>query len=468
MQQSLYSPESALRVTHIGSHDCDSQSTFKEEQVSEIIRPVAGAGLPEDPIIEPELPGPVKLRARLVVALSISQFGLAVPAVSMTLVSWPYTVGALEPANKAIFLSILTGLFAVVGIIVSPIAGVLSDRCTSRLGMRRPFLLVGGALGVVGMGIMGLAPNITVLILGALVYAAAAGIYTGGNAPLVPDQIPERHRGRVMGLIQVMLVLSGLVSSIVLPMYLGQQFIVFAIPGACFGVTALITVLMIKDRRLSRDEVDGRLSIIGVFAQFKVNPRAIPDYSWAWLGKAITTLGTVLTTVYGFYYITDYLHVTPEQLPGVISLTGILGLVCAVVGAALGSWISDRFRIRKKMVLYTSTMIAIGAVIAAFAPSVEVYLIALVIMGLGTGAYFPVDGAVMIDVLPGEGRETGKYMGLMTLADQTPRSLGPFLAAGILALGNLIPNGGYPAVFISGGIIAIIGALLIRKVKGSL
>ncbi|MFB7893628.1 MFS transporter [Microbacterium sp. NPDC056044] len=435
--------------------------------MSEIIRPVAGAALPEEPFVESELPAPTKLRARVVFALSISQFGLSIPAVSMVLVSWPATIGVLEPANKAFFLSLLTGLFALVGVVVTPIAGVLSDRCTSRLGMRRPFLLTGAILGMIAMGMMGLAPNITLLILGAMLYSLAASIYAGGNAPLVPDQIPERHRGRVMGLMMAILTIAGLVASLVLPPFLGQQFIVFAIPGACFGLAGLLTVVMIKDRKLSKDEVDGKLSILGIFAQFKVNPRSIPDYSWAWLAKAITTLGTVLTSVYGFYFLTDKLQVSPEALPGVLTITGLIGLACAVLGALIGSWISDKFRIRKKMVLYTSTMILIGAIVAAFAPSVEVYLVALVIMGLGTGAYFPVDGAVMIDVLPGEGRETGKYMGLLTLADQAPRSLGPFVAAGVLAVGSLIPGFGYPAVFIAGGVIAVIGGLLIRKVKGS-
>ncbi|MFF5966436.1 MFS transporter [Streptomyces collinus] len=430
--------------------------------------PAAGVALPAEPAAGNETPAPAELRGRVVLALAISQFGLAVPAVSMTLVSWPYTIGILEPADKAFFLSLLTGLFAVVGIIVSPIAGVLSDRCTSRLGMRRPFLLAGGALGVVAMAIMGIASSITVLILGALLYAVAAGVYTGGNAPLVPDQVPEQHRGRIMGLIQVMLVLAGLIASILLPRYLGQQFAVFAIPGVFFGLTALTAVLMIQDRRLTRDEVEGKLSLLGVFAQFKVSPRSIPDYSWAWIGKAITTLGTVLTTVYGFYYLTDHLRVSPAELPEVLALTGVVGLATAVCGAALGSWISDRFRIRKKMVLYTSVIIFAGSATAAFAPNIEIYLVALVIMGLGTGAYFPVDGAVMIDVLPGEGRETGKFMGLMTLADQVPRSLGPFLAAGILALASLVPGLGYPAVFLSGGVVAVIGGLLIRRVKGSL
>ncbi|WP_313540003.1 MFS transporter [Leifsonia aquatica] len=439
-----------------------------ELRAADAIRPLAGAALPEEFVPHDEaLPAPAKLRARVVFALAISQFGTAVPAVSMVLVAWPNTIGTLAPNDKAVVLSLLTGLVAVVGIIVSPIAGVLSDRCTSRLGMRRPFLIVGAVGGMAAMAVMGLASNVPMLILGAMLYAAASGIYAGGNAPLVPDQVPDRHRGRVMGLMQVMLVFAGLIASIVLPMFLGQQFLVFAIPGAAFGAAALIAVFLIQDRRLGKDQVTGQLSIIGIFAQFKVNPRSIPDYSWAWLGKAVTTMGTVLTTVYSYYYLTDHLDVSAEALPAALSLTGIVGLATAILGAVIGSWISDKFRIRKKMVLYTSLLLLVGALIAAFAPNVTVYIVALVIIGLGTGAYFPVDGAVMIDVLPGAGAESGKYMGLMTLADQVPRSLGPFLAAGILAVFSLIPGAGYPAVYIAGGVIAVIGGLLIRKVKGS-
>lgn len=432
-------------------------------------RPPSGRALPEEPV--PHEAGsrtPAKLRARVVIALAMSQFGNAIPAVSMVLVSWPYTIGALAPNDKTFFLSLLTGLVAVVGIIVSPIAGVLSDRCTSRLGMRRPFLIIGALGGMAAMAIMGVATNVTTLIIGALFYAAASGIYVGGNAPLVPDQVPDRHRGRVMGLIQVMLVFAGLIASIVLPMFLGQQLLVFAIPGIAFGIAAFIAVLLIEDRHLRKDQIQGRLSVTDIFAQFKINPCSIPDYSWAWLGKAITTLGTVLTSVYSYYYLTDHLEVSSEALPAVLSLTGIVGLGTAILGAVVGTWISDKFRIRKKMVLYTSLTILAGALVAAFAPNVGVYVVALVIIGLGTGAYFPVDGAVMIDVLPGSGAESGKYMGLMTLADQSPRSLGPFLAAGILALFSFIPGWGYPAVFIVGGVVAVIGGLLIRKVEGSI
>lgn len=435
--------------------------------MSEVIRPVAGAALPDPAEVGTELPAPEKLRARSVWAIASAQFGTAIPAVALVLVAWPLTIEALDPVNKAIILSIVSGLGAFVGIFVVPIAGVLSDRCASRFGMRRPFLIFGAIGGVAGMLLMGLSTTVLALILGSVLFALGTSVYAGGNYALVPDQIPERYRGRVMGLSMVMTTMAGLIASITLPMLIGNQFLVFAVPGAVMAVTTLITVFLIKDRKLDPTQQTERPTVRSIFGQFKINPRSIPDYSWAWTGKVVVTLGTVLTTVYGVYFLTDRLEVPADQLPGTIAITGIIGLLTAVGGAILGSWISDKYRIRKKMVLYTSMLIFLGAVLAAFAPSVGVYLVALALMGLGTGAYFPVDGAVMIDVLPGDGQETGKYMGLMALADQLPRSIGPFIAAGVLAIGSIIPSGGYPTVFIAGGVIAVIGGLLIRRVKGS-
>ncbi len=435
--------------------------------MSEILDPVTAPPHSGVLVTESPLPSPERLSPVLVAALLLSQFGLAVPVVGMFAVSLPTTVAGLDPTGKATSLSLIMGLHAVVGILVSPIAGVLSDRCTSRLGMRRPFLLVGGAVGVGGMFLMAAAPNLQVLLAGALLSSAGSGIYAGGNAALIPDQVPERHRGKMMGMNQVMLGLGGLTASIVIPMFLGNQFLVFAVPASFMGVATLAVTLLIKDRRLTSDQLEGTQDLRGLLAQFKVNPKEVPDYSWAWTGKAITTLGTVLTGVYGIYFLTDVLAIKPENLGAVITLTSILGLGTSIGGAVLGSWISDRFKIRKNMVLYTSALIAVGAIVSAFSPNLTVYIIGMVIMGIGAGAYFPVDGALMIDVLPGHGKDSGKFMGLMTLADQVPRSVGPFLAAGVLSAGYWLPTGGYQTVFLAGGVIAIVGGLLVRKVKGS-
>lgn len=91
----------------------------------------------------------------------------------------------------------------------------------------------------------------------------------------------------------------------------------------------------------------------------------------------------------------------------------------------------------------------------------------MAITGLATGALMPVEGALIIDVLPGDGHESGRYMALAGLADSIPRSVGPLIAPAVISLGALTPVGGYPVLYLAGGAIALAGGLMIRRVRGS-
>lgn len=411
---------------------------------------------------------PVRLDKKMVVALGMGQFGNATGTVSMVLVSLPITVAALDSANKEVSLGVLLGIQSLLAIVAIPLFGALSDRCISRVGMRRPFIVLGTVVEAAAMVMMGLAPGIGVLVAGAVLASLGAAIFTGGYSALVPDQVPEPSRGRVMGLLMVMIALAGLIASIALPAFIGNQLALFAIPAGVMLLTSAFAVVVLEDRILDpADRKDGKI-VAALVDGLRFNPLKVPDYSWAWTGKALVTLANALTTTYSVYLLTDHLHVTAEDLPGLITITGVIGLFTALGGAAFGSWLSDRLRMRKKFALYTAAMVLAGALVIAFTPNVAVYLVGLVIMGLGTGAYFPIDGAILVDVLPGEGRESGKYMGLMQVADRLPRSLGAFIAPAVLGLGGLTALGGYPFVYIVGGVVAIIGGLLVRKIKGSI
>lgn len=173
------------------------------------------------------------------------------------------------------------------------------------------------------------------------------------------------------------------------------------------------------------------------------------------------------TTTYGIYFLTDQLGVDDVELPGLVTATGLVGLATAVLGAVIGSWASDRFGIRKKLVFCSSLVVSAGAVVISLAPGVGVYFLGMAVTGLATEILMPVDGALVIDVLPGEGAETGKYMAVSGLADSIPRSVGPMLAPMVVAVGGLTPLGGYPALYLAGAGLAIVGGLLVRRINGS-
>lgn len=412
---------------------------------------------------------PETLRPRFVVSLVILYLGVYVAAVGLSIVAWPLTVARLDPAEKVFWLSLVTGLYAVLNVVVTPIAGILSDRCTSRLGMRRPFIMVGILFSLVGFAVMAFSGNIAQLMLGVVFQGLGNATVTGGAGAIVPDQVPERHRGRVQGLLLLCISVSGVLASVFFPQLAANQLALYLAPAALMLIAGVIVSVILKDRHLSRAERARVQRPANIFKEFRIRPSTIPDYSWAWISKVAVVLGTVLTSTYGVYVLTDQIRISPASLPNVLTLTSLLGLGTTILGAVLGSYISDKLRIRKSLVLYTSLIIAVGAVVVAFSHSLPMYVAGLLILGLGAGAYTPIDGAVFIDVLPGQGKDSGKFLSLMTVADQLPRSFGPIIGSLLVSAGTLVAAlGGYTLVYLAGAVAAVAGGLLVRKIKGSI
>lgn len=110
-------------------------------------------------------PQPRKAPPGFVPRLALAQFGLYMavlaPVIGGLSVKIQHLVGvAAAPAQ----LGLVTGTGAVFAMVCQPLAGRLSDRCASRFGMRRPFL-VGGVL-TLAVALLGcaLAPNVPVLL----------------------------------------------------------------------------------------------------------------------------------------------------------------------------------------------------------------------------------------------------------------------------------------------------------------
>ena len=108
-------------------------------------------------------------------------------------------------------------------VIGNPLAGRLSDRTTSRMGRRKPWVLYGALLGALGIA-RALASQSTVLglaVVWGFCQATINGAYAGLTAT-IPDQVPVRQRGFVsgwVGLAQTVGIVLGvaLVSVVVRP-----------------------------------------------------------------------------------------------------------------------------------------------------------------------------------------------------------------------------------------------------------
>ena len=401
---------------------------------------------------------------RTVFAIVIMVFGTTAATLMPALVALPIIVARVAPQNKESGLGTALGILAFGGMVLAPLFGALSDRTTSRLGMRKPFLIIGSALVILGLVVLGLANS-----LGA-VYAAVALLTLGGGVgsasqALIPDSIPEHARGRVMGLATVMGVVAGLIASVIGPRFIDHQFVMAVVAVPLYVVTLLIGLPLYRDRVLDRKDVPQQAIVRTVLHSYRFNPKSAPDFAWVWLGRLLITFGIAFTSSFAIYFLTDELKVGPAELASLISLNSVLGLAGTTVGTIIGAVLTDKVRSRKSLVLVSALLLAAGGVIAAFSSSVPVFLVGSVLVYTAVGLFIPTDGVLVMSVLPGGGHDVAKYMSIITIADQLPRAVGPMLAPAIIALGALTPLGGYPVLYLAAGVVAIAGGVLVRRVR---
>jgi hypothetical protein len=83
------------------------------------------------------------------------------------LVTLPLKVSALVGIKEAPNgLAVVAGIGALVAMVGNPFFGRMSDRTSSRLGMRRPWMVIGLVGGSLGILIVALAPNIPLVLVG--------------------------------------------------------------------------------------------------------------------------------------------------------------------------------------------------------------------------------------------------------------------------------------------------------------
>jgi MFS family permease len=101
----------------------------------------------------------------------------------------------------------------IVALLANPFFGLLSDRTPGRFGRRRPYILLGTLVNVVGLGVMALASRVlggspgVVLSAGLLVLLGGLLLTQASNnaaaAPfhaLLPDLVPQQQRGAASGI----------------------------------------------------------------------------------------------------------------------------------------------------------------------------------------------------------------------------------------------------------------------------
>jgi len=407
----------------------------------------------------------------------------------------PAEVRHIAPHLRAIGLPALEGVGALIALVVPLIAGALSDRCVSAFGRRRPFIVVGVAINIVGLGLVALAyhmakpipaehgggyfalftdPGYLSFLAAFMVVQFGNNVATASYSGIIPDLIPAEQRGAASGWMamqsQAGTLFGVLGSGLVLSH--APESIKYAVLAAVLILAALITVLGIKETPLPHNPPPIHWG--DYLRSLWIDPKKYPDFAWVWLTRFLVMMGFYAISPFINYYLIDVIKI---EDPGK-SAGYVMGLVllAATISGYLGGVLSDRLG-RKRMVYFANGAMAVVVLGFIFCRNLEQVLLVGVLFGLGYGAYISVDWALGTDVLPSK-VDAGKEMAVWHIAMTLPQSITGPIAGFLIAMFGMTEfhkDGetifhysvtGYTAVFVLSSICVAAGALLLRNVRG--
>jgi MFS family permease len=405
-------------------------------------------------------PSPAQVGRGFVVLYTLSYLGTCLILIAPLAVTLALKVNDLVgTASAPRSLAVVVGAGSVVALVGNPLFGRLSDRTTSRFGMRRPWM-VGGLLGgTLGVLVVATAPSLGLVVLGWCVAQLFFNAVLAVHVAVLPDQVPTVQRGVVSGVLGICLPVASVGATFVVKVFSGNQLAMFLLPCAVGGLFVFVFASTLHDRHLPR-ATRPTWTLRELATTFWVNPRRNPDFAWAFLSRFLLVMAYAFLTTYQVYFLLEELHQAVADIPDLVFL-GTLAQSSAVVLASLvGGRLSDRARRRKVFVLVAALVYALAMVLLTVATDVTAYLVAMAVSGLGFGVYFAVDLALVVDVLP-NADDAAKDLGVLNYAGALPFTLAPALAPVILAVGA----GSYAFLYAVAAVSAAAGAFAVLPVK---
>lgn len=359
-------------------------------------------------------------------------------------------------------LSLVLGVGALFALVGNPLFGKLSDRTTSRLGRRRPWL-IGGVIGALaGLAVVATASSVGMVLVGWSITQISFNATLAALIAVLPDQVPVSQRGLASAFLGVGIPVAAIVGTYIVAGVHGT-FLKFLVPGLIAAVLVIVLAAVLPDKRIAKGSMPKYT--VGEFARsFYVNPRKAPDFSWAWLSRFLLFMGLSFLLTYQVPYLLDHLHVAESRIGDLVFRATLVQSAVLIVVSFIAGPISDRIRRRKAFVLVASVIYAAGLAIIAFAPNYGTFLVGMAVTGAGQGIYIAVDLALVTDVLPSP-ETAARDLGVFNIASAGPQSLAPSIAPVFLAIAgpaNFVSLFGAAAIFAGAGALAIIP---IRKVR---
>jgi MFS family permease len=371
-----------------------------------------------------------------VTALGLLAIGTTLPVLPK------YVDGPMGGGDVAV--GIVTGAFAVTGLLFRPIGGAFADARG-----RKPVVVVGALLAAISGLLLFVPAGIPGLIVSRLFLGAGEGmVYTAGSAWIV-DMSPPERRGRIIGLYGLA-IWGGLSVGPPLGDLLLNQFDYEAVWA--FAALAPLVGAVIATRIPERYEPvhTDRPSALGA----RIKSLIAPESLWPGLGLALTIVGYATLASFIVLYLDDR-----GIGHGALVFTAFAVMVVSM--RIFGGGIPDRYG-GARSAAAAAAIASLGSLLISVAHVLPIAIAGAMLMGAGFALVFPSLALLVVNHVPEERR--GAAMGTFTAFFDVGVGVGSPLAGATAALA------GYGAAFALAGVIGlgtVVVALTVgRRIEG--
>ncbi|WP_210743227.1 MFS transporter [Nocardia cerradoensis] len=394
-----------------------------------------------------------------------AQFGVFLAFITPVAISLSIKIDQLAPGHQE-YLGYITGLGALVPMLIGPLLGSLSDRMRGRFGRRRPFILAGMCVGLLALLVTAMATNLGVLAAGWVLAQLGWGNALAGLLNSQADRVPEQQRGRVAGLAGSAALIAPVIGVVAAGLLRADTVALFVVPGVVGAVLVGGFVARVPEDSRDLPAVEP-LTVRALAAKYVIDPRRYPDFSRNWIGRFGFYFGLTFNSTFLAFYFADRLGVGVGEVAGALGVVSAFGVVATAAGALGGGFLSDRLRRRRVFVLISGLIFASGAVVMALAPGLPALIVGSLITSVGLGLFSTVDQALALDVLPDRSREAGRYLGILGFATSVPQAVAPLVAPAILTAGMAAGQKNYSLLYLVAAACTTLGGLVIMRIRSA-
>jgi len=345
--------------------------------------------------------------------------------------------------------ALLETLPVFIAILVQPTVATISDYTVTRWGRRKPYILIGSLLDLVFL--YGIATNNSFLAILAffILLQCSSNFAQGPFQGYVPDLVPERQVGIASGLMGVMIVLGqgvgvaigsiGLLQMGAIEPYSGtpqgaemarQAFFWPTMGLAVIEVATMIPLVLFVEEGRHAPDRGGRSWTQIALSAWGTDILRERSYVWLLVSRLFFLMAPSVLTFLGLYYLVQtFGYAEQDTGPLLLIVTAALGVTTALTTIPAAK-LSDRIG-RKNTIFIAIAIGMVGMAGVALAPSFEFMVVAILPVGISSGAFLAVDWALMTDIIP-KGT-TGRYMGISNVATAISGPLGRLSAGAVVA-----------------------------------